>query len=203
MISVSKDWKGTPPKGYKMRGSYDKNTKEWTFYMVKDTLNAATVQELQGLMAEIDSERSVGDNVRNKSENQTVTYRRVQGGTPPKASWVRIIVDARGRIIINKKTADLNISVDNGEHANYFRNRRGNNTHTVAWQVPKWFDDLLRDNAVDQYKYRTNPKNQGGVAPKIVDKGTPGLSYELSNPWLDWLEEYGMNGRIEKQKEFK
>ena len=37
IIQVSKDWKGTPPKGYKMRGSYDKNTKEWTFYMVKDT----------------------------------------------------------------------------------------------------------------------------------------------------------------------
>jgi hypothetical protein len=161
-------------------------------------LDAEAKGALQGLLEEIDSERGVGDNKRGESENQTVTYRRVQGGTPPKASWVRIIVDANGRIKINNKRADLNISIDGGEHANYFRNKRGNDTHTVTWQVPKWFDDLLRDNAVEQYGYRTNPENQGGVAPKIVDKGTPGLSYELSNPWLDWLEEYAINGNTEK-----
>ncbi len=116
MIAVSKDWKGTPPKGYKMRGSYDKNTKamadavttllklpadvqaaididalsqsyydfltagkkgktaaqakavEMLFTSVEAAiasgkLDAASVQQLQGLLAEIDSKKSVGDNV--------------------------------------------------------------------------------------------------------------------------------------------
>ena len=36
IINVGHDFKGTPPKGYKMRGVYDEKTKEWTFYQVRD-----------------------------------------------------------------------------------------------------------------------------------------------------------------------
>lgn len=45
------------------------------------------------------------------------------------------------------------------------------------------------------WKNKKNPLNQGGTAPKIVDKTTPGNSYELPAPWSEWLEEYGKNGK--------
>jgi hypothetical protein len=58
---------------------------------------------------------------------ETVTYRRVQGGQGTKTSQDRIVVDSDGNIFINKKDKDLNISIDNGEHAKHFieNNRHG------------------------------------------------------------------------------
>lgn len=38
--------------------------------------------------------------------------------------------------------------------------------------------------------------NQGGAAPKITAPLTPGKSYELPAPWIEWLEEYGGNARV-------
>ena len=50
----------------------------------------------------------------------TVTYRRVQGGSGNNASQVRIEVNADGTISIPNKDANLSISIDGGEHAEYF-----------------------------------------------------------------------------------
>ena len=124
-----------------------------------------------------------------------VTYRRVQGGTPPNASRTRINVDNSGNISIPNKTANLNISTGDAEHANYFLNKRGPNAEIVEFDVPKWFDDFLKENAIPQKGYKSNPLNQGGTAPKVVDPTTPGTSYELPAPWIEWLEEYATNGR--------
>lgn len=126
---------------------------------------------------------------------EMATYRRVQGGTPPNASRTRINVDGSGNISIPNKSADLNISTGNADHANYFLNKRGANAEIVEFDAPKWFDDMLNEYAIPQKGYKTNPLNQGGTAPKIVDPTTPGKSYELPSPWIQWLEEYSKNGR--------
>lgn len=56
----------------------------------------------------------------------------------------------------------------------------------------------LKENSIAQKGYRNNPLNQKGTAPKVVDPTTPGTSYELPAPWIEWLEEYSSNGRIVK-----
>lgn len=56
--------------------------------------------------------------------------------------------------------------------------------------------NALRD--IDPKDYRLNPFNQGETAPKVTDITTPGNSYELPAPWIEWIEEYGINGRVKK-----
>ena len=140
---------------------------------------------------------SLGNGVEgvSKAGDEMVTYRRVQGGTPPNASWTRITVDESGNIKIPNKKANLNVSTGNDEHAKYFLSKRGSNAEIVEFDIPTWLDDFLQENAINQKGYRKNPLNQGGTAPKIVDPTTPGNSYELPAPWIEWLEEYGKNGR--------
>ena len=41
----------------------------------------------------------------------------------------------------------------------------------MEFDVPQYLDDLIRENAISQKGYKTNPLNQGRTAPKIVDKG--------------------------------
>jgi hypothetical protein len=126
----------------------------------------------------------------------TVTYRRVQGGGGNNASQVRIKVNADGSSSIPNKEANLSISIDGGEHAQYFLNKRGGDAQIIEIDVPKWFDDFLQENVIPQVNYKTNPYNQGGAAPKITDITTPGNCFELPAPWIEWLEEYGRNARI-------
>ncbi|WP_027085548.1 hypothetical protein [Cohnella panacarvi] len=122
---------------------------------------------------------------------ETVSYYRVQGGEMPNASQVRIQVDANGKMVIPNKDANLNVSAGTREHAEYFQQKRGNGAEIVEVEVPNWFDDFVKENAIPQYKYNSNPLNQGGAAPKVVDPSTPGTSYEFPAPWIQWLEEYG------------
>ena len=131
---------------------------------------------------------------KNASE-EMVTYRRVQGGEPPNASRHRIQVED-GKIVIPNKKSNLNISSGNADHANYFLNKRGKGAEIVEFDVPKWFDDFLNEYSIPQKNYTKNPLNQGGLAPKIVDPTTPGNSYELPAPWIEWLEEYASNARV-------
>ena len=126
----------------------------------------------------------------------TVIYRRVQGGSGNNASQVRIEVNTDGTISIPNKDANLSISIDGGEHAEYFLNKRGGGAQIVEIDVPKWFDDFLQENAIPQINYKRNPLNQGGAAPKITDITTPGNCFELPAPWIEWLEEYGGNAGI-------
>ncbi|WP_294413328.1 polymorphic toxin-type HINT domain-containing protein [uncultured Ruminococcus sp.] len=129
---------------------------------------------------------------------ETVTYRRVQGGSGTNSSQQRIVVNDDGSLNISNKSADLNVSIDNGEHSAYFRDLRGESSYTVEFEVPKWFDDLIQENTVSQEGYRANPLNQGGTAPKLTDATTPGNSFELPAPWSEWIEEVASNGRIIK-----
>jgi hypothetical protein len=130
--------------------------------------------------------------------NGTVTYRRVQGGgSGNKTSQQRIKVNDDGTISIAKKDSDLNISIDEaGDHAQYFLRERRVGGQIVEFEVPKWFDDFVRETAIKQDNYRTNPLNQGGAAPKIVDPKMPGTAVELPDIWPQWLEEVATNARI-------
>ena len=49
----------------------------------------------------------------------------------------------------------------------------------TSFEIPEWMDDFIQSEAIPQANYRSNPLNQGGLAPKIVDPFTPGRSYEL------------------------
>ncbi|MDN8602293.1 RHS repeat-associated core domain-containing protein, partial [Citrobacter sp. S2-9] len=123
---------------------------------------------------------------------ETVTIFRVQGGTPPNSSRFRIIFDEFGNPHIQPGT--LNISISDSSHAQYFLDLRGGNAQVASFNVPKWMADFIEENAIPQAGYRTNPLNQGGLAPKIVDPTTPGLSYELPPVWGEWLEEVAIPG---------
>ena len=126
---------------------------------------------------------------------ETVTYRRVQGGDGTNASYERITINSDGTISIANKGSNLNISVDDGAHSSYFRSIRGEGSYTVEFEIPTWFDDFLQGSAIPQSNYTTNPLNQGGTVPKVVDPTKPGLSFELPPPWVEWLEELARNAR--------
>lgn len=129
---------------------------------------------------------------------ETVTYRRVQGGKGSKSSQNRIVVDDNGNVYINNKDKNFNISVDEGEHAKHFLENNRQGADLIEFEVPKWFDDFVQENMVPQAGYKNNPASQGGTAPKLTDPGTPGTSIEFPKPWSEWIEEYAINGRIIK-----
>lgn len=116
---------------------------------------------------------------------------RVQGGTPPLASRSHIALDANGNPLINRTT--LNISIGDVEHAQYFLSKRPG-AEITSFKIPRWMDEFIQREAIPQAGYRTNPLNQGGLAPKIVDPTTPGRSYELPSIWSEWLDETAVKG---------
>lgn len=75
---------------------------------------------------------------------------------------------------------------------------RGGNADIVEFDVPKWFDDFLKENTIPQTGYKSNPLNQGGTAPKLVDPTKPGNSFEVPAPWVEWMEEYAKNAKIKE-----
>ncbi|MCC8024400.1 MAG: hypothetical protein LIP16_03745 [Clostridium sp.] len=127
----------------------------------------------------------------------TVTYRRVQGGQGTQSSQQRVIIDNDGNVYINGKDKNLNISIDQGEHSQHFLNNRPG-ADIYEFEVPKWFDDMVQEYTIPQAGYKNNPLNQEGSAPKLTDPTTPGKSIEFPAPWVEWIEEYATNGRIIK-----
>jgi hypothetical protein len=87
----------------------------------------------------------------------------------------------------------LNVSRGDTAHTEYFQTRRPG-SEIVSFRVPKWFDDLIQESKIPQAGYRTNPANQGGLAPKIEDPNQPGLSLELPPLWSKWLNEIVVPG---------
>jgi len=125
------------------------------------------------------------------ASGNTSTVFRVQGGVMPNASKTLITIDADGNPIIRNGT--LNISIGDSSHAAYFQTLRPGGTVT-SFEIPTWMDNFIQENAIPQFDYRSNPLNQNGLAPKIVDPTTPGRSYELPSPWGQWLQENAIPG---------
>lgn len=130
--------------------------------------------------------------------DDVVTYRRVQGGEGTKSSQYRIHVDENGKVTIPNKSKNLNISADSGEHSSYYIKNNRPGAEVVEVDVPKWLDDFVQESAVSQAGYKSNPASQGGTVPKITDVTTPGKSIELPAPWIEWIEEYAVGGRVIK-----
>ena len=131
-----------------------------------------------------------------ESGTDTVTYRRVQGGQGTQLSQQRVIIDSEGNVYINKKDRNLNISIDNGEHSQYYIDNNRPGADIYEFEVPKWLDDMVKENTIPQAGYKNNPLNQGGSAPKLTDPSTPGTCIEFPAPWIEWIEEYATDGRI-------
>ena len=130
-----------------------------------------------------------------QSGTDTVTYRRVQGGAGNQSSQQRVVIDSEGNVYINKKDRNLNISIDNGEHSQYYINNRPG-ADIYEFEVPKWLDDMVKEYTIPQAGYKSNPLNQGRGAPKLTDPTTPGTCIEVPAPWIEWIEEYATKGRI-------
>ena len=137
------------------------------------------------------------ENVGSEGGSETVTYRRVQGGEGVQ-SQQRVIIDKDGNVYIPNKEGKLNISIDNGEHSQYYVSTKRPGADIYEFEVPKWFDDFVKENAIPQQGYRSNPLNQGGTAPSLNDPSTPGTCIEFPAPWIEWIEEYSSNGRVIK-----
>ena len=124
----------------------------------------------------------------NEGTDATVTYYRVQGGANGGGSYPRISVDEAGNVAFRQQ-GQLNISKGSLEHAQYFKNLRGEGAEIFKFEVPKWFDDLVSEFTIPQKNYKSNPLNQRGNAPKLVDPNQPGTSLELPEIWSKWLQE--------------
>jgi len=153
--------------------------------------DASTVDAGDGLLAAKPIVPNTTVDAADAAANGTSTVFRVQGGVMPNASKTLITLDADGNPIIQGGT--LNISIGDASHAQYFQTLRPGSTIT-SFEIPSWMDDFIQENAISQDFYRSNPLNQGGLAPKIVDPTTPGRSYELPAPWGQWLQENAIPG---------
>lgn len=75
---------------------------------------------------------------------ETVIYRRVQGSQGTMSSQQRVIIDDAGNVKINNVNKNLNISIDNGEHSQYFlKGRYGADIY--QFEMPKWFDEMVQE----------------------------------------------------------
>ncbi|WP_311155065.1 hypothetical protein [uncultured Streptococcus sp.] len=65
-------------------------------------------------------------------------------------------------------------------------------------------DDIIKENSMLKKEYESNPLNQNGMAPKLVDEdvfkrnGFEGYAFELPAPINQWFIEYVQNVRIIK-----
>ena len=159
---------------------------------ILDGIMAATQNKLRSIFANYDATMREAL----ESGTDTVTYRRVQGGEGNQSSQQRVVIDSEGNVYINKKDRNLNISIDNGEHSQYYIKNNRPGADIYEFEVPKWLDDMVKEYTIPQAGYKNNPLNQGGSAPKLTDPTTPGTCIEFPAPWIEWIEEYATNGRI-------
>lgn len=137
------------------------------------------------------------------TKKDVVTYYRVQGGQGPNPNDVsryRVDILDDGSIKINGDKP-LNVSADGGVHAEgYLKNNRPGG-EVYEWDMPKWFDDMVNEYIRPQANFKSDPLNQGGLAPSLNDPTKKGVCYEFRS-MLDWIEEYATNGRVLSESEF-
>lgn len=133
--------------------------------------------------------------VHNTGCDETVSYYRIQGGDDLKQrSFYHITVDEDGIVRFARK--NINISRGNLDHAKYFLFKRRAGGQIYEFKIPKWLDELLLESSIPQSFYNQNVKNQGGLAPKLVDPTRPGQSFEIPPIWAEWFEENIIPGSL-------
>ncbi|MCA0350611.1 MAG: HINT domain-containing protein [Chloroflexi bacterium] len=138
---------------------------------------------------------SAGILVHNTDCDEAVSYYRIQGGDDLRQrSFYRITVDEDGIVRFARK--NINISRGNLDHAKYFLFNRRAGGQIYEFKIPKWLDELLLESSIPQSFYNQNVKNQGGLAPKIVDPTKPGQSFEIPPIWAEWFEENIVPGSL-------
>ena len=137
----------------------------------------------------------------NSGTADTVTYYRVQTAADNSVRGTRsresIGVNPDGSISILSRNRNLDISAYTDQHYQYYsgENKRPG-SYVVAFEVPRWFDEFVRQEAIIQNHYRTNPLNQRGAAPQMTDLTSAGFKFSLPPIWHEWLEEYATGARI-------
>ncbi|MEB9895677.1 contractile injection system protein, VgrG/Pvc8 family [Bacillus cereus] len=159
--------------------------------MQENVIREAPLKARKGLETRGYSRDSVSEDV------NIVKYYRVQT-KGEHGSFERMIVNDDGTISVVTKKSNLNVSAETAEHAEYFMQKKGEGSYIIEFEVDSWFHDMIKEYAIPQKYYRTNPLNQGRTAPKIVDPHQPGLSLELPPIWIDWIEELAKNAKILK-----
>lgn len=182
-------------KKYIKDNNVKKSGPDYTATSPRDNVNTDWRTQ-ERLNAQRNAGAGKGNESGNKSGTDTVTYRRVQGGEGNQSSQQRVVIDSEGNVYINKKDRNLNISIDNGEHSQYYIKNNRPGADIYEFEVPKWLDDMVKEYTIPQAGYKNNPLNQGGSAPKLTDPTTPGTCIEFPAPWIEWIEEYATNGRI-------
>ena len=160
--------------------------------------SASKPSDLDVLKAKPDVEEpKTEQNAGKKSGSEGTKYYRVQGGGDgTQISRERIIVNSDGSVTIPDKNSTLYVSAYDAEHAIYYRDSARPGGTIIEFEVPKELDDLVQESAIPQFRAKYNPKNQGGMAPQIVDPTTPGTSYGLPEPFVEWIEEYATLARV-------
>ena len=135
------------------------------------------------------------------TSEEMVKYYRVQGGGSKELTHIN---DDGTLSWNNEWKSDHNLNVSTGkDHSAYFKGKR-EGAYIVEVEVPKYVDDIINENVISQQGYKSNPLNQNGMAPKLVDEGVfmrngfEGHAFELPAPINQWFIEYGQNARIIK-----
>jgi hypothetical protein len=118
---------------------------------------------------------------------------RIQGGSSPnlnQRSRFKLTDDGSGNVRIGPGT----LTISDAVHAEYYQFDPRPGGEVASFEVPRWLLDFIEQYSIPQRNYRSNPRNQEGFAPKIVDPRQPGRSYELNELWAKWLEEQAIPG---------
>lgn len=113
-------------------------------HMAMDFLGGAAMYGMSKVLPKI-REKLPWNKISNESGTDTVTYRRVQGGEGNQSSQQRVVIDSEGNVYINKKDRNLNISIDNGEHSQYYIKNNRPGADIYEFEVPKWLDDMVKN----------------------------------------------------------
>ena len=136
-----------------------------------------------------------------------VKYYRVQGGgSGTTTSRELLTVESNGNLIFNDKSKELYFSTDDMDHAIYYKTGYGVNIHgdvidvnpprpggiTIEFEVPKWLDDQLKEEAIPQHRAGSNPLNNN--SPQIVDPLQPGHPFGIKEIWQTLIEDNYIEG---------
>lgn len=122
-----------------------------------------------------------------------VKYYRVQqsGTNGPKEI---LFLDNNGNVTFGASSNDwLNFSTDDIEHARYFKDLDPTNRYIIEFEMPKSFDDALKQDAIPQWGASNNANYWEGLTPQIADPNQPGHPFTTRQWDAYWKSEFQLN----------